>query len=185
MTVRSPIRLKRSEGVGKRSFVSGKLENDVRKAINGGFLKPGDPILSISELSREYGLKQPTVQKALGRLEKSGYLATKPGVGTFVASRANIRISVSEHSILPDIISSVKERYAPELQVVSATEEADLICKGRIISRYDNCDDLYPLKRLELPNRLFNEKKYLPRATERYVLDNEWCSGRNRRQFPV
>ncbi|MBN1675398.1 MAG: extracellular solute-binding protein [Kiritimatiellae bacterium] len=115
----------------KRSRVAERLERDLKEQIRGGQLAPGDLILSMSELGARYGLKRPTVQKALGRLEAAGYVSSKPGSGTYVADgfrNKTVRLYVSHSSALDDFFDAWLQKTALDIRRVEKRTEADVIC---------------------------------------------------------
>jgi GntR family transcriptional regulator/MocR family aminotransferase len=62
------------------------LERAVRTAIRGGRLRPGDRVPSTRALAHDLGLARGTVAEAYAQLAAEGYLHTRPGAPTRVAS---------------------------------------------------------------------------------------------------
>src|SRR3954451_22495746 len=62
-----------------------QLERGVRVAIATGRLKPGEQLPTVRQLAVELRVNANTVAKVYLALERDGVLATKRGVGTFVA----------------------------------------------------------------------------------------------------
>ncbi|MCZ7649229.1 MAG: GntR family transcriptional regulator [Planctomycetota bacterium] len=60
------------------------LVKDIREQVRSGKLKPGDPILTVRELMKEYGISYNSVRRALGQLAEEGLLSLEQGRGTFV-----------------------------------------------------------------------------------------------------
>lgn len=65
-------------GVEPRLYI--QLAEVVRRKIEGGQLKPGDPV-SITNLTKEYGIARQTVSKGLSLLCEEGRLKLWPGHG--------------------------------------------------------------------------------------------------------
>ena len=63
-----------------------QLYEQIRLAILQGELKTNDRIPSSRDLTHQLGVSRTTVVTALDMLISEGYLATRPGTGTFVAS---------------------------------------------------------------------------------------------------
>ena len=61
-----------------------RITADLRRAITGGELKPGDPLPPQVALAERYRVSLPTVQQALGVLEGEGLIDAVQGVGTRV-----------------------------------------------------------------------------------------------------
>lgn len=78
MTTTSPDRPDRARSQPQRVFDS------VAGRIRAGELKPGDRVPSEPELMRELGVSRTVVREAMSRLQASGMVQTRQGVGTFV-----------------------------------------------------------------------------------------------------
>jgi DNA-binding GntR family transcriptional regulator len=73
-----------------------QIADELRKAIQGGSLKPGDQLPSIRELSNRYGVASMTVQSALRVLRTEGLVYAIPGRGSFVRQQVNQRDATNE-----------------------------------------------------------------------------------------
>lgn len=62
-----------------------RVSDAVRKAIMDGKLKPGDPLPSVRDLGRSYGISRLTVLKSYQDLQAQGYVETSPGAGSRVS----------------------------------------------------------------------------------------------------
>lgn len=62
-----------------------QVTDQVKDAIAGRILKPGDKLPSIRELSLELKISIITTKRAYSDLENEGYIITRPGLGSFVA----------------------------------------------------------------------------------------------------
>jgi GntR family transcriptional regulator len=62
-----------------------KIQNVIRKRIEGGQLHPGDAVESERELARIHEVSLMTARHALAGLEREGIVERRPGSGTFVA----------------------------------------------------------------------------------------------------
>ena len=61
-----------------------QLMEEIEKNIKNGIYKPGDRIMTESEMAREYGVSLITVRKAVGSLIEKGLVIRRQGKGTFV-----------------------------------------------------------------------------------------------------
>ena len=62
-----------------------RIYEQIRSAILASRLRPGTPLPSSRDLARDLKLARNTVVLAYKRLSREGYLAMRPGAGTFVA----------------------------------------------------------------------------------------------------
>jgi GntR family transcriptional regulator len=62
-----------------------QVTDQVKDAIAGGTVKPGDKLPSIRELSLELKISIITTKRAYSDLENEGYIITRPGLGSFVS----------------------------------------------------------------------------------------------------
>jgi GntR family transcriptional regulator len=63
------------------------IADDLRQQIESGRLKPGDQLLTETELGKRYDASRNTVRDAIRWLTNLGLVETKPGQGTFVTKR--------------------------------------------------------------------------------------------------
>ena len=61
-----------------------RVVDGVTERIHNGALQPGDRVPPEPELMREFGVSRSVVREAVSRLQASGLVATRQGVGTFV-----------------------------------------------------------------------------------------------------
>lgn len=64
-----------------------QIEENVRRLVASGALRPGAAVPSVRDLARELSINPATVAKGYQRLVDAGILAVKRGEGTFVADR--------------------------------------------------------------------------------------------------
>ena len=77
-----------------------KIQNVIRRRIEGGQLKIGDSVDSERELARIHGVSLMTARHALAGLEREGVVERRRGSGTFVAPpkiHFNKLMSYTEH----------------------------------------------------------------------------------------
>src|SRR5207253_8548237 len=77
-----------------------KIQNVIRKRIEGGHLKIGDAVDSERELARIHSVSLMTARHALAGLEREGIVERRRGSGTFVAPpkiHFNKLMSYTEH----------------------------------------------------------------------------------------
>jgi DNA-binding FadR family transcriptional regulator len=64
-----------------------QIAENLRSAIEGGALRPGDRLENEIQLSERLGVSRPTVRQAIQRLAQAGLVIRQRGVGTVVISR--------------------------------------------------------------------------------------------------
>lgn len=62
-----------------------RIAAEIRRRIDLGELRPGDPVPSARRLTREHGVAIATATKVLALLRDEGLVLTRPGAGTVVA----------------------------------------------------------------------------------------------------
>ncbi len=91
-----------------RKSIYEQIVDNIKELIITGILHAEDKIPSVRELSKTLTVNPNTIQKAYRELEYQGYLYTVSGLGTFVASPANLpvdekRIGVVKEQMREDI----------------------------------------------------------------------------------
>jgi len=71
----------------RRTDVREQVVAGLRRDIVRGRLSPGQRIPPQIELARQFGVSGVTVQHAIGRLARDGFLCTRPRQGTYVAEK--------------------------------------------------------------------------------------------------
>lgn len=89
-----------------------QITDQVRHAIAGGTLVPGDRLPTVRELAVELAVNPNTVAKAYQDLERDGVIETSRGRGTFVASTAaSVAEGEKRRRITPVIDRLIAEAY--------------------------------------------------------------------------
>src|SRR2546429_2371039 len=68
-----------------------RIADELRAAIAGGSLRPGDKVPSERELAQRYGTAHMTIRQAVELLKEEGLVTTRRGVGSFVQGRPPLR----------------------------------------------------------------------------------------------
>lgn len=63
----------------------------LRKQVQGGQFKPGEPIPSERILSKEHGINRITLRRGIAQLIREGFLYSVPGTGTFVSDAEGLQ----------------------------------------------------------------------------------------------
>ena len=102
--------------------------------IQGGRLKPGDQLPTESAIMVELAVSRTVVREAISRLQASGLVETRHGIGTFVLqapSSDNFRIAEQDMSTVEDVINVL------ELRISLETEAAGLAAQR---ATHQQCD---------------------------------------------
>jgi len=106
------------------------LGNNIRE----GLLKQGDKLPTEAEIMTRFDVSRTVVREALSKLQASGLVETRHGVGTFVmdpAQAGNFKIAAHDLSTVADVISVL------ELRISLETEAAGLAALRRTQSNLD------------------------------------------------
>ncbi len=63
-----------------------QIIEQVRIAVAGGQVSPGDKLPTVRSLAHELGVHANTVARAYSELERAGVVITRPGLGTFISA---------------------------------------------------------------------------------------------------
>ncbi len=119
--------LRGKAGRGSRNLAN-LLSEEFESKIRQGLLQEGDKFPTESELVRNYDVSRTVVREALSKLQASGLVETRHGIGTFVlparASQALV-LNASELSESIDVLAVL------ELRISLETEAAGLAAQRR------------------------------------------------------
>ncbi len=111
------------------------LVDSIAARMGGGQLVPGNKLPSETAIMEEFGVSRPVVREAISKLQASGLVQTRHGVGTFVAERqasgGGFRIvSAEQAATLMDVVAVVELRLALESEAAALAavrrEDAEL-----------------------------------------------------------
>lgn len=87
--------------------------------IHGKMWKPGDKLPTEAEIMQEYGVSRTVVREAISRLQASGTVETRHGIGTFVLdtpSSSGFRIDPATIVTLRDVMAILELRVSLEVE---------------------------------------------------------------------
>ncbi|CAG2152395.1 FadR/GntR family transcriptional regulator [Cupriavidus numazuensis] len=123
----SPAPLRRRGRTLAEEVVSGLTER-----IRQGQLKPGDKLPTESEVMATFGVSRTVVREALSRLQASGLVETRHGIGTFVLARpaetpSPFRIDIAAMGTAMDVLAMLEFRVSLEAEAagLAATRRND------------------------------------------------------------
>ena len=105
--------------------------------IRDGRLTPGDKLPTEAEFMAEFGVSRTVVREAISKLQASGLVQTRHGIGTFVVGlgeAAPFRLAPEQFATLRDVIAVL------ELRIGIETEAASLAAQRR------NADNLQQMR---------------------------------------
>jgi len=105
-----------------------EIVESLDQSIRGGQLHPGDKLPTEAEIMARFDVSRTVVREALSRLQASGLVETRHGIGTFVSQRdpsGNFKISAQDFATVADVIAVL------ELRISLETEAAGLAAQRR------------------------------------------------------
>src|SRR5207249_7901124 len=92
-----------------------RIQGAIRKRIDSGHLRPGDPVSSERDLAKMHQVSLMTARHALATLEHEGLVERRRGIGTFVATpkiHFNKLMSYTEQMAARSLTAASKILYA-------------------------------------------------------------------------
>ncbi len=117
-----PVRVRRPRGLVME--IVGSLGDSIR----AGQIQPGDKLPTEAEIMVRFDVSRTVVREALSKLQASGLVETRHGIGTFVSQRdlsGNFKIAVQDFATVADVIAVL------ELRISLETEAAGLAAQRR------------------------------------------------------
>ena len=112
----TPSRPRRQRGLVPE--IVDALATDMRE----GRLQPGDKLPSESELMNRFEVSRTVVRESISRLQASGLVETRHGVGTFVMApqeQSNFSIAPEDFATVADVVSLLELRISLESEAAS------------------------------------------------------------------
>ncbi|MEO7401050.1 MAG: FadR/GntR family transcriptional regulator [Polaromonas sp.] len=117
-----PLRARRPRGL------VGEIVENLAASIREGQLRPGEKLPTEAEIMNRFDVSRTVVRESLSRLQASGLVETRHGIGTFVLppqETGNFRIAAEDFATVADVISVL------ELRISLETEAAGLAAQRR------------------------------------------------------
>ena len=109
-----------------------ELVEALGERIRDGRLRPGDKLPTEAALMADYGVSRTVVREALSKLQASGLVSTRHGVGTFVEELSPVAGEAAGFRIAPDQVATLRDVVAVlELRIGVETEAAGLAAQRR------------------------------------------------------
>jgi DNA-binding FadR family transcriptional regulator len=99
-----------------------RVVSELAADIRQGALRPGDRLPTEAQSARRFSVSRTVVREALSRLQASGLVETRHGVGTFVtASRrdSGMRADAAEIATVVDLLAMLELRIAVESEAAA------------------------------------------------------------------
>jgi GntR family transcriptional repressor for pyruvate dehydrogenase complex len=106
----------------------GEIVKSLAASIRAGQLKPGEKLPTEAAIMAQFDVSRTVVRESLSKLQASGLVKTRHGIGTFVLSpeeSGNFKIAADDFSTITDVISVL------ELRISLETEAAGLAAQRR------------------------------------------------------
>jgi DNA-binding FadR family transcriptional regulator len=124
------------------------LVDDVCRMISQGVVKPGDKLPTELELMAVGGVSRATVREALSRLQVSGIVETRRGIGTFVLNLPGSTVSRLDPATivtLQDVIAILDVRISFEIEAAGLAAlrrtDAQLASIEEAVKRFEHACD--------------------------------------------
>src|ERR1700740_3554884 len=95
-----------------------RIQSSIRKRIDAGQLRPGDPVTSERDLAKLHEVSLMTARHAPAELEREGIVERRRGIGTFVAEpkiHFNKLMSYTEQMSARSLVAASKVLFAKVL----------------------------------------------------------------------
>jgi len=129
---------------GSRSLAN-LLSEEFENKIRQGLLREGDKLPTESELVRNFDVSRTVVREALSKLQASGLVETRHGIGTFVLPAQNssaVLLNAKELSDSVDVLAILELRISLETEAAGLAavrrEAADLAELRRCLDEFEN-----------------------------------------------
>lgn len=121
-TQEEPPRTRRPRGL------VGEIVENLATSIREGHLQPGEKLPTEAEIMARFDVSRTVVRESLSKLQASGLVETRHGIGTFVLppqETGNFRITAENFATVADVIAVL------ELRISLETEAAGLAAQRR------------------------------------------------------
>ena len=108
-----------STGQPRRGGLVQTVVAHLQQQIQSGQLQPGDKLPTESAVMQALGVSRTVVREAISRLQASGQVQTRHGIGTFVLDNSaaqNFRIAEQDMATLDDVIAVLELRISLETE---------------------------------------------------------------------
>jgi DNA-binding FadR family transcriptional regulator len=106
-------------GRNRRGGLVQEVVQYLQQQIQSGQLKPGDKLPTESAVMSDMGVSRTVVREAISRLQASGQVETRHGIGTFVLEAPtthNFRIAEQDMATIDDVIAVLELRISLETE---------------------------------------------------------------------
>lgn len=103
----------------RRGGLVQEVVDHLSQQIQGGQLKPGDKLPTESAVMSALAVSRTVVREAISRLQASGHVETRHGIGTFVLtppSASTFRIAEQDMATVDDVIAVLELRISLETE---------------------------------------------------------------------
>lgn len=107
-----------------------QLVTQIKQAVMGGAIAPGDPLPSIRQLANDLEMNNKTVAKAYQLLERDRVIQTKGYRGTYIHPDARVNSMVDVN----DLVVTTLTKVIKNLRDAGATDSEIRIAFGNILN---------------------------------------------------
>src|SRR5260370_21554445 len=101
-----------------------RIQGAIRKRIDAGYLRPGDPVASERDLAKIHQVSLMTARHALASLEREGIVERRSGIGTFFAApniHFNKLMSYTDQMYVRSLVATSRGLFAKVLDSENVT----------------------------------------------------------------
>jgi len=112
----APLSLKKPGGLAIQ------LVNALTEQIRSGRLQAGNKLPTEAAIMKDFGVSRTVVREAISRLQASGWVDTRHGIGTFVLTQSDhpaFRISPEQMGTLREVIALLEFRISVETEAAA------------------------------------------------------------------
>ena len=104
----------------RRRNLSQAVVGDLTTKIQNGVYRPGEKLPTEPEVMAQLGVSRTVVREAMSRLQASGLVETRHGIGTFVlASHARMDLDTGTVMTILDVIDMLELRISLETEAAA------------------------------------------------------------------
>ena len=112
----------------------GEIVESLAGSIREGRLQPGDKLPTEAEIMARFDVSRTVVRESLSKLQASGLVETRHGIGTFVLqpqSTGNFKITAEDFATVADVISVLELRISLETEAAGFNARTSAIGGGK------------------------------------------------------
>ena len=107
-----------------------QIVSQIKNSIMGNQLKEGEALPSIRSLAKDLKISVITTKRAYDELEKSGFISTQPGIGSFVSIR-------NKEIVKEEQLRQVEDHLKLAVKVAKSSNISHKECSEMLLMLYE------------------------------------------------